>query len=53
MLLMAGLITATSLYSGNGLWWSVGFGAASLLLMQIGYFAAVLVMTQKERKRRQ
>lgn len=52
MIMLSLLISATSLYAGNGLWWSLGFGAASLLLMQIGYFTTVLVMLKQEKKRR-
>ncbi|AYD00200.1 hypothetical protein [Neorhizobium sp. NCHU2750] len=48
MLLMSALISVASLVTGNGLWWSLGFGFASLVLMQIGYFGALLLVVRRE-----
>jgi hypothetical protein len=50
MLLLSALIAGAGLYDDYGLWWSLSFGIASLLLMQVGYFGAVLVMLGKENR---
>jgi hypothetical protein len=44
MLLLAALIAIASAYRGHDLWWSLAFGAGSLVLMQIGYFGALLIL---------
>jgi hypothetical protein len=44
MPLLAALIAFASAYSGYDLWWSLAFGAGSLVLMQIGYFGALLIL---------
>ena len=52
MLLMSAVVTCASLISGNGLWWAIGFGVASLALMQVGYFGAVIALSVAEKNRR-
>lgn len=52
MLLMSAIVTCASLLAGNGVWWALGFGVASLALMQVGYFGAVLALSVAEKKRR-
>lgn len=52
MLVVALIVSLTSWFGGDGLWWSIGFGLASLMLMQIGYFAVVLFIIANQSKRR-
>lgn len=52
MLLLSGFITCASLLAGDGMRWALGFGAASLLLMQVGYFGAVIALSTMEKSRR-
>ncbi len=52
MLVFSALVTCASLIAGDGLWWAMGFGVASLVLMQVGYFGAVLALSVAEKNRR-
>jgi len=52
MLLLSFMIGVVSWYNGDGWWWATGLGLASLLLMQIGYFAVVIIMVSNQRKSR-
>ncbi|TNM65667.1 hypothetical protein [Aliirhizobium smilacinae] len=52
MLLMSALITCASLVVGDGAWWAMSFGLASLILMQVGYFGAVVALSVAEKNRR-
>lgn len=52
MLLISGLITCASLVAGDGAWWAMSFGLASLVLMQVGYFGAVVALSVAEKNRR-
>lgn len=52
MLVVSCLIGVASWYNGDGLWWSLGFGLASLMLMQIGYFVIVVFIIVNQSKRR-
>lgn len=52
MLLMSALVTCASLVAGHGAMWAMGFGVASLVLMQVGYLGAVLALSVAEKNRR-
>lgn len=52
MLAMSAIVTCASLISGDGFWWAMGVGAASLALMQVGYFGAVIALSVAEKSRR-
>ncbi len=52
MLVMSALVTCASLVSGDGVWRAAGFGVISLVLMQVGYFGAVLALSVAEKNRR-
>ncbi|WP_312402526.1 hypothetical protein [Rhizobium sp.] len=52
MLLASAFVACASLISGDGAWWAVGFGIASLVFMQVGYFGAVVALSFAEKSRR-
>ncbi len=52
MLLLSFMIGVVSWYNGDGWGWATGLGFASLVLMQIGYFAVVIIMVSNQRKNR-
>ncbi len=52
MLLISALVACASLIAGDGAWWAIGFGVASLVLMQVGYFGAILALSVAEKNRR-
>lgn len=52
MLLMSAIVTCASLVAGDGLWWAIGLGVTSLVLMQVGYFGAILALAAVEKNRR-
>lgn len=53
MLLMAILMGTASAFSGYSVGWSLAFGVGSLLLMQVGYFGALLILLSKQRNGRE
>ncbi len=52
MMLMSAIVTCVSLVAGDGVWWAIGIGVASLVLMQVGYFGAILALAAAEKNRR-
>jgi Na+/pantothenate symporter len=52
MLLASVFVACASLISGDGAWWAAGFGIASLVFMQVGYFGAVVALSFAEKSRR-
>lgn len=50
---MAILMGVASAYSGHSLWWSLAFGIGSLVLMQVGYFGALLILLHRQRNERE
>lgn len=52
MLLMSALVTCASFIAGDGAIWALSFGVASLVLMQVGYFGAILALAAAEKNRR-
>lgn len=52
MLLVSTVFGGLRFYAGDGLLWSLGFALASLVLMQIGYFAVVIIMVARQRRGR-
>jgi hypothetical protein len=51
MLLVSSLIVAVSWYNREGFWPGLGYGLASLILMQIGYIAFVIFLAASRSKR--
>jgi hypothetical protein len=52
MIVMSAFMGVVAYYYGYGGWFSLGLGTASFVLMQIGYFGAILYMVFVEKKRR-
>lgn len=52
MLVVSLAVGAVSYYNGDGIWRAVGFGLASLLLIQLGYFAVVIIIIASQKRRR-
>ena len=52
ILLISTLVIVASFYSGNSLWLSLGYGLACLLLMQMGYFVALVILVVVRSKRK-
>lgn len=49
---MSAFVTCASLIAGEGVLWAIGVGVVSLVLMQVGYFGAVLALSVAEKSRR-